>query len=243
MLKLSTAPTTEPVTVAEAKAHLRVDAEVAEEDTLIAAYISAAREYCEGFQNRAYVTQTWELWLDEWPETDHIDIPLPPLQEPSVTAGAFVTGVTYRILTVGTTTWTSIGAAASTVGTVFTATGAGSGTGTATASGIVKYYDTTDTEAYMSGADYLWDIKSEPGRLCLGYGKSWPSTTLRPHNGICVTFIAGYGAAAAVPKAVRQAMLLLIGHWYEHRESVNIGNITTEIPMTVESLLWMTRVF
>ncbi len=47
------------------------------------------------------------------------------------TAGAFVVGQRYTILTVGTTTWTAIGAASNTAGVTFTATGAGSGTGTA----------------------------------------------------------------------------------------------------------------
>ena len=50
----------------------------------------------------------------------------------SVTAGAFVIGATYTITAVGTTSFTSIGASANTVGVAFTATGVGSGTGTAT---------------------------------------------------------------------------------------------------------------
>ena len=49
----------------------------------------------------------------------------------TVTAGSFVIGNDYEILTAGTTDFTLIGAADNTVGTVFTATGAGSGTGTA----------------------------------------------------------------------------------------------------------------
>jgi hypothetical protein len=49
------------------------------------------------------------------------------------TAGSFVTGTSYTIATAGTTNFTLIGAANSTVGTVFTATGPGAGTGTATA--------------------------------------------------------------------------------------------------------------
>ena len=52
---------------------------------------------------------------------------------PSVNAGSFVTGCWYQITTVGTTSFTGIGASANTVGIVFQATGAGSGTGTATA--------------------------------------------------------------------------------------------------------------
>ena len=50
----------------------------------------------------------------------------------TVTAGSFVIGTEYTILTVGSTSFTSIGAASNTVGVVFTATGVGSGDGTAT---------------------------------------------------------------------------------------------------------------
>jgi len=49
----------------------------------------------------------------------------------TVTAGSFVTGTIYQIVSVGTTDFTLIGAASNNVGVVFTATGAGSGTGTA----------------------------------------------------------------------------------------------------------------
>jgi hypothetical protein len=54
----------------------------------------------------------------------------------AVTAGSFVVGNSYTIASVGTTSFTSIGASANTVGVTFTATGAGSGTGTATPNSI-----------------------------------------------------------------------------------------------------------
>jgi len=53
-------------------------APVSLEDPLLSGFITAAREWCEGFQNRAYITQTWEGALDDWPEI--IDVPLPPMQ-------------------------------------------------------------------------------------------------------------------------------------------------------------------
>lgn len=53
------------------------------------------------------------------------------LKTTPVTSGAFVAGQTYQITTIGTTDFTTIGATANNVGTVFTATGVGSGTGTA----------------------------------------------------------------------------------------------------------------
>jgi len=77
-LVLVTPPAVEPINLIEAKTHLRVD--IADDDTLITALITAARGYCEAFQNRAYVTQTWQLWLDDWPDKDRIIIPRPPLQ-------------------------------------------------------------------------------------------------------------------------------------------------------------------
>ncbi len=49
----------------------------------------------------------------------------------NVIAGAFATGTTYQIMSVGTTDFTLIGAASNSVGVVFVATGAGAGTGTA----------------------------------------------------------------------------------------------------------------
>ncbi|MCK9569543.1 head-tail connector protein [Candidatus Pacearchaeota archaeon] len=242
---VKTPPQDEPLEIEEAKTHLRIDS--TDEDEYIQTLIISAREYCENFQNRAYITQTLELWLDEWPE--YFALPRPPLSIPSVTAGAFVSGTVYRILTVGTTDFTLIGAAANTVGTIFTATGVGAGTGTATISGVIKYYGTDDTEYFVSGADYFVDSKSEPGRIVLAYGKSWPSTTLRPVNGICVTYVAGYGYSDEVPQAVKQAMKLLIGHWYENRETTIAMNVgageadVKKIPYAVESLLWMNRVF
>ena len=75
-LKLVTGPAAEPVTVEEARAHLRVDS--TDEDAWINAAIVAVRQRAEAFLNRALVTQTWELWLDEWPGRV-LELPLPPL--------------------------------------------------------------------------------------------------------------------------------------------------------------------
>lgn len=71
-------PASEPVTLTEAKAHLRVDH--SDDDTLIGALIAAAREYVEQFLGRVLVDQTWELVFDEFPDNE-IQIPKPPLIE------------------------------------------------------------------------------------------------------------------------------------------------------------------
>ena len=76
-LTLNTPPSTEPVSLAEAKAHLKLD--TSDEDDLVAALIAAARARAEWHTGRALIAQSWTLWLDAWPR-DAIEIPLPPLQ-------------------------------------------------------------------------------------------------------------------------------------------------------------------
>ncbi len=63
----------------------------------------------------------------------------------TITAGAFVVGKRYVILTVGTTNFTLIGAASNTIGVEFVATGAGAGTGTANEAGCCADFDVTGT--------------------------------------------------------------------------------------------------
>ena len=65
-LKLITASTALAVTLAEAKAHLRVDS--SDEDTLITAMITSATETAEQITGRAIMPQTWELTLDAFPD-------------------------------------------------------------------------------------------------------------------------------------------------------------------------------
>lgn len=76
-LVLITPPAAEPVTLDQAKAHMRVTHE--REDDLIAALIMAAREQAEHMTGRQLMTATWELHLDAWAGAV-FEIPRPPLQ-------------------------------------------------------------------------------------------------------------------------------------------------------------------
>ena len=76
-LILSAPPAVEPVTLAEAKAFLRVD--IGNDDALITALTGTARDACERFTGHALVAQTWTLFLDDWPGKAVIKIPRPPL--------------------------------------------------------------------------------------------------------------------------------------------------------------------
>jgi uncharacterized phiE125 gp8 family phage protein len=106
----------------------------------------------------------------------------------------------------------------------------------------VKYYDVADVEYTLSPTVYFVDVVSEPGRICLKDNQSWPSLTLREYNAVCVTYIAGWTAAASVPKTIKQAVQLVIGHWYENREASTVGAVSREIDMGVRALINLDRV-
>lgn len=85
ILRLITAPTAEPVSMDVLKDHLRVDHN--DEDELLMAYLKGAREWAEGYARRAFLTQTLEMVIDDWPPSFTLGLMRPPLQS--------VTSVTY----------------------------------------------------------------------------------------------------------------------------------------------------
>lgn len=81
-LTLVTAPPAEPLRVAEARLHCRIDA--SEEDSLVTSLIEAARQHLDGpdgILGRALIEQQWDLKIDEFPGAGvAIVLPLPPLR-------------------------------------------------------------------------------------------------------------------------------------------------------------------
>lgn len=72
-------PAAEPVTLAEAKAHLRIAH--ASEDELIGALIRAARDDVERATGIALIDQSWRLTLDRWPRHDTAMLLRHPVKE------------------------------------------------------------------------------------------------------------------------------------------------------------------
>lgn len=109
----------------------------------------------------------------------------------------------------------------------------------------IKYTDENGNQSTYSSANYIVDTNSEPGRVALKSSADWPSVTLQDINGVEIIYTAGYGVAADVPDQYKQAMLLLIGHLYENRESVVVGQGVSmaQVPQAVEWLLMMDRAF
>jgi uncharacterized phiE125 gp8 family phage protein len=77
-LVMTSPPAAEPVTVADAKAHMRIDTDA--EDVLIGSLLLTSRLHIETALSLALITQSWTLILDRWPKGGEIDLPLAPLR-------------------------------------------------------------------------------------------------------------------------------------------------------------------
>ena len=89
-LKRTTAPAVEPITLSEAKSHIRVDTST--DDTLITGYIKTAREWVEDYIDRALITQRLVMTLDTFPE--ELALPRPPMANSGTSTAVIVTYVT-----------------------------------------------------------------------------------------------------------------------------------------------------
>lgn len=107
----------------------------------------------------------------------------------------------------------------------------------------LKYIDTAGTEQTWASTNYTVDAPAgdlaECGRIARAYGIVWPSAR-EVINAVSVRFVAGYGAAAAVPENIKSAMKLILGHLYANRESVIVGERglnAQEVPQAARDLL------
>jgi len=99
----------------------------------------------------------------------------------------------------------------------------------------VKYYDLSNTQQTLSTGDYDVDTSTEPGRIYIDRSVGWPSVYDR-RNAVEIRFVAGYGAAGAVPEMIKQSIRMKAAHWYENREALIIGTIVAETPMAAQRL-------
>lgn len=99
----------------------------------------------------------------------------------------------------------------------------------------IDYIDPDGNTQTLATANYKTDLKAEPARIYVANGKSFPTLSNEP-NAVTVEFIAGYANEAAVPSAIKQAMLLIVGRYYETRQDVTDRQYK-EVPKTVEHLL------
>ncbi len=111
----------------------------------------------------------------------------------------------------------------------------------------VSYVDTSGATQVWASSNYTVDNPQGPtarlGRVVPAWSIYYPVTRTVP-NAATVRFVAGYGAASAVPSGMKAAMKLLIGNWYVNREAGQIIRGSADIlPFGVESLLWPFKSF
>ncbi len=95
-LTVTTQPVVEPVSVADAKAHCRIDTNT--DDTYVAALISAAREYVEAYMDESLIDQQLVMRLDAFPAA--IELPRPPMSQ---TASRTAVTIVYTANDAGST--------------------------------------------------------------------------------------------------------------------------------------------
>jgi uncharacterized phiE125 gp8 family phage protein len=180
MTLIESGPGAEAVTLAEAKAQLRIAADDEYEADLIGALVTTASAWVQRHTGRSLTEAEWTLKLDCFPAT--IKLPMPP--------AATVDSVSY--IDAG-------GEAQTLAPSAYRLFGAG-------------------------GFDAL---------VIPAWNTSWPATAEGEPDAVTIVFTAGY---ETTPTPIKQAILLLVSHWFENREDSTTID-TRRIPMGVDALL------
>lgn len=185
---LKTPPEIQPISLAEAKIHSRVDPDITDDDALIRSYIKAATDNAQAITRRQFINGTYELRLNAFPPV--IKLPRPPLWE--ITS--------------------------------------------------IKYFDTDNVEQTLDSSKYMVDEYSTIGQVLPAPDESWPGVGDQIPT-ITIEYIAGYGDdRESVPDDIKSAIKLIVGHLYEHRETVLVGVSGSVIPQGAADLLYPHRI-
>lgn len=205
---LVSAPAFEPVSLAEAKAHLRVDFN--DDDVMISSFIIAARQKFENDTRQSLVTQSWKLVLDQFPAPG---------------------------INVGSANWygpqwgnspgplTSLRADGRTGFEIFL------DHSPVVSVDSISYIDVNGVEQVLAPSQYKVDLVRKPGRVVPAYGTTWPGTR-NEINAVTVSYTCGYGNAQAVPEGAKNWIKLQVGAMYENREAFATGRnlVAIEFP-------------
>ena len=105
----------------------------------------------------------------------------------------------------------------------------------------ISYVDAADATQAEDLSDYYIDTDSMSTRIKPVSG--WPSIRSTGYNNFTITITEGFGAEGDdVPKAIKQAVLMTVAHYYRNRESTVVGTTAIELPLGVKSLLDKYRV-
>lgn len=107
---------------------------------------------------------------------------------------------------------------------------------------FIKYYDTNNVLQTLSASVYTVAAFSEPACVTLVNGQTWPSLWDRD-DAVQVEYVTGSTSQTAVPAALRQAVQMLVGHFYANREASVVGTNASPMLMAAEALCAPYRLF
>lgn len=102
----------------------------------------------------------------------------------------------------------------------------------------VKYIDVNGTLQTLSSVNYGLDDYQNPAWCTQAFGTTWPAT-----RAVANAVLVRYTAGSALHDGVRSALLLTVGHLYSNRESVNVGNLVSKMPLSAEAMLDTVKVW
>jgi uncharacterized phiE125 gp8 family phage protein len=158
------------------------------DDALISALITAARMFCEANTGRSLITRSYSLFLDRWPEAR-----LPHRFRPGAEDRPYSLPV-ERVTKAIDLPYPPLLSVTQ-----------------------INIYAADNSATVFDPDSYFVDTAGVPGRVVLTQG-AMPPLPGRIANGIEIQYTAGYGTAETdVPVLLRQGMLQVIAHLYEHR--------------------------
>lgn len=256
-----TQPYAEPVSLAEAKQHCRVDIDA--DDSLIQSLIAAAREYVQTFTSRQIVVAGFQDQYEQLVEpvyklrglplraittVDYIDDDGDDAEVPEASYEAVTVIEPGYIRLVNGASWPTDQRA-----------GAGDVSINYIAGHVIPFTadaaaDTITTKGLALTDGQIIRLTNSGGTLPAGLATFTDYHVVNASGATCQLSLTSGGGEiditntgtgtqfiGEVPTGMRQAMLLLISHWYEHREAV-ASTTMTEVPLAVETLLWAHRI-
>jgi len=266
-LLITPAPS-EPLTLAEAKLHLRVETEFEDDDSLINSLITAARKYTEDISSSIFLPQTWRLILDAFPYRCYEEITLRKRPVSRVVSIKYIdqdgnqqtldpalyqvdnSGFLARIRPAYNQYWPYARCQLNAVEVTFIAGyGDGSDYDVAIVPDIAWVTTAIVSAKTKSGFTVTFGTGAPLGGSTFTYAVSRGSpaieliaaTTVAVAEAGTTKDIAFAQSFEGIPEYLKSALLLLLGHYYENREDVMIGVQPATLPRGYDALIGVER--
>lgn len=187
-----TPPTAEPLTLADVRAHLRIDDDDTSQDSTLGILIPAARRYAETYTGRSLMSQTWMAVADGFPGC-------------------------YRLLGAPFSAYAPVNVLRHQQDEMVIKLMRGP----VTAVNSIAYIDTNGALQTLDPSTYIFDSSDLVQRIAPAFGSTWPAARMQMAS-VKITFAAGYANASAIPGTFMNWMLVRIATAFEHREAEEI---------------------